>query len=32
MKWFFTPAESDPPPHHDDDGAPAVIGLPPALL
>ena len=32
MKWFFTPAESDPSPHRDDDQAPGLIGLPPALL
>jgi len=32
MKWFFTPAESDPSPHRDDDQAPGLISLPPALL
>ena len=32
MKWFFTPAESDPSPHRDDDQVPGLIGLPPALL
>jgi len=32
MKWFFTPAESDPSPDRDDDQAPGLIGLPPALL
>ena len=32
MKWFFTPAESDPPPDDDDHQPSGLIGLPAALL